>query len=81
MLADVTFTIELSNDEATALRYVMEGKTDLQIASYMHVSPIKLKANFEGLHLENNLNLVDALRDKLVSILFHREWATRKTGT
>lgn len=78
--ADVTFTVELTDDEAMALGYVMEGKTNLQIASYMRVSPIKLKANFDGLHLESTLNLVDALRENMVSIQFHHEWK-RKTGT
>ena len=79
VLADVTFTVELSDEEASALRWVLKGRTDLQIAGYLHVSPVWLKKSLDGLRLENTLNLVEATRGGFVSWVLH-EPSAAKTG-
>lgn len=77
MIAEVTFSIEISEEEARALGYVMDGRSDLEIAHLMRRAPLKVTSNFSEWNL--NLNLIQATRDGLVRWVVHREWK-RETG-
>lgn len=71
-LADVTFSVELTRREIEAVRLVIRGASNEQIAEELGVPIHLLEKNFRELHLDGELNLIDATRAGLVTWDFHQ---------
>jgi hypothetical protein len=64
MEVELRFTIEVSPAEWRALRYVIDGHSNLAVAKYMGLATPVVEKNFSEWKLD--LNLVEATRGNLV---------------
>jgi hypothetical protein len=73
VIASVTFDVELTDLEARALRLVLAGRSNGDIAQHLHVTKVVLEHVFYEMHLASALNLIDATRDQRVTWEFQNE--------
>lgn len=71
-LADATFSVELNRKEIEALRCVIRGLSNEQIAEELGIPIHILELNFREMHTEGELNLIEATRAGLVTWNFHQ---------
>jgi hypothetical protein len=70
MVAELTFSVQLSALEVEVLKGIISGLDDEKLCKLVKIPIEKLKACFDGLYLAHTLGLVDATRKELVSWKF-----------
>jgi hypothetical protein len=78
--ATVTFDVELTAKEARALDFLQRGSSTGRAATNMKMSLDAMQDLLAGIRFDKPFNLVEAVRERKVSLEFHDVAAIRKTA-